>query len=440
MAILALKILGLVAAGFVGLCILRFLFRHPEITFALFIFSYVIEGGDIIPGPIDLTPILLLISIAGFFLPAVIRNSIQYSSKSSDIWLLIFLILLVGGSYLAPDSQSGVKKAILFAIAVIFPYMIARIFLKTNKQIKVFLITILTLAAGIAVILTYMSFLPTYTRGRLQLFEANPIPTATLFAVGLVIAVIGLSSDLLSKSRQSKAICVAIIPFCLYGILLSGVRGPLISVIVGLSLYIFIRYARQPRVWICIMGIALFLLLTLNISYPYIASKVPNIRDYSPEAIIQGRSFKDRLERYQAAIRLFAQRRWLGGGTNSYEQRTNLDEYPHNIFLEIASENGLIGLVVFLGFLGSIAWPGFRYLATQYSRLDPHERAIGLVVFVVSLTLLVEKQFSYNLTMHKELFAFLGIAVNLTYLSKRRKVIKPILEKIIVRLNSLLRA
>ena len=418
MAILVLKIFGLVTATLVGLCILRFLLRHPEITFALFIFSYVIEGGGMIPGPIDLTPILLFISLVGFFLPAIMRNSIQYSSKPSDIWLLIFLILLVGGSYLAPDSQSGVKKAILFATAVILPYMIARIFLKTNKQIKVFLITILGLAAGIAVILTYMSFLPTYTRGRLMLFEANPIPTATLFAVGLVIAVIGLSSDLLSKSRQNKAICIAIIPFCLFGILLSGVRGPLISVIVGLSLYIFIRYAWQPRVWICIMGIALFLLLTLNISYPYIASRVPNIRDYSPEALIQGRSFKERLERYQAAIRLSAQSPLLGSGTDSYRQLTEYS-YPHNIFLEIVSENGLIGLLVFVCFLGSIAWPGFRYLATQYSRLDPHERAIGLVVLVVSLTLLVEKQFSYNLTMHKELFAFLGIAVNLTYLSKR---------------------
>ena len=68
MAILVLKILGLVAASFIGLCILRFLFHLPEITFALFLFSYVIEGGDMIPGPIDLTPILLFISFAGFFL------------------------------------------------------------------------------------------------------------------------------------------------------------------------------------------------------------------------------------------------------------------------------------------------------------------------------------------------------------------------------------
>ena len=422
MAILILKILGLVAASFVGLYILRFLFHRPEITFSLFLFSYVIEGGDMIPGPIDLTPILLFISLAGFFLPAVRRNTIQYSSKASDVWLLIFLIVVVGGSYLSPDSQSGVEKAILFAIAVVLPYMMVRVFFKTYKQIKIFLITILSLAAGIAAILIFMSFLPAYTTGRLLFFEANPIPTGTLLAVGLVIAVIGLSSDLLSKNRQIKTICIATIPLCLFGMFLSGVQGPLISAILGLAFYLLIQYIRQPRVWISIVGVVLFLLVSFNIWYPSIASKVPNIRDYGPDAIIKDSSTKQRLERYQAAIRLFAQKPLLGGGTDSFAQRTQLDKYPHNIFLEIASENGLIGLLVFFVFLGSVVRAGFRYLTIHRIRLDPHERSIGLAVLTVSLILLVEKQFSYSLTMHKELFTFLGIIANLPDLSSSPNV------------------
>lgn len=419
MAILILKILGLVAVSFVGLYILRFLFHHPEITFALFLFSYVIEGGDMIPGPIDLTPILLFISFAGFFLPAVTRNSIQYSSKSSDIWLLILLIVLVGGSYLSPDSRSGVEKAILFALAVVLPYMMVRVFFKTYKQIRIFLVTILSLATGIAIILIFMSFLPTYTRGRLRFFEANPIPTGTLLALGLVMAVIGLSSNLFSKNIHSKVICIAIIPLCLFGIFLSGVLGPFISVIVGLVFYLLIQYRRQSRVWISMVGVVLFFVLTFNIWYPFIAIKVPNIRYYGSKYIIQDSSIKERLERYETAIRLFTQRRWLGGGTDSFAQRTRYDTYPHNIFLEIVSENGLIGLLVFLGFLGSVAWAGFRFLSIQRIRLAPHESAIGLAVLTISLILLVEKQFSYCLTTHKELFTFLALIVNLPYLSNR---------------------
>ncbi len=415
-----IQIFGLIFASFVGLCILYFLFRKPEITFALFLFSYVIEGGDLIPGLLDLTPIFLFISLVGFLLPVIKGKSIWYSPKSSDIWLLIFLFVLFGGSYFAPDLQSGLKKAILFAIAVALPYMIARLFFKTYKQIKVFLITILGLATGIAVILIFMSFSPIYYGGRLQLFEANPIPTASLLAVGLIIAVTGLTSTLLGKNRQIKAICIAIIPLCLYGIFLSGARGPLISTVVGLAFYLLILSIQRPRVLISMVGIAFFLLATLNIWYPYISRRVPNIRAYSPQAIIQGPSTQQRLERYQVARRLFAQRPLLGGGTDGFAQRTGLG-YPHNIFLEIISENGLIGLLVFACFLGSIIRSGFRYLAIQHIRFDSHERAIGLVVLVVSLILLVEKQFSFNLTMHKDLFAFLGITVNLCFLASRLK-------------------
>jgi len=295
--------------------------------------------------------------------------------------------------------------------------MIVRVFFKTYKQIKIFLITILSLAAGVAVILMVMSFSPTYTSGIVQFFEANPIPTGTLLAVGLVIAVIGLSSNLLKKSMHNKAVCIAIIPLCLFSMFLSGTLGPFISAIVGLAFYLLILYIRQPRVLISIVGIALLFLMTFNIWYPLISSKVPNIRRYSPEAIIKGTSTKQRLELYQAAIRLFAQRPLLGGGTDGFVQRTKWDKYPHNIFLEIISENGIIGLLVFLCFLGSVVWAGFRYLSMQCIKLTPHERAIGLAVLAVSLILLVEKQFSYSLTMHKDLFTFLAIIVNLPDLS-----------------------
>jgi len=184
-----------------------------------------------------------------------------------------------------------------------------------------------------------------------------------------------------------------------------------------LAFYLLILPIQRPRVLISMVGIALFLLATLNIWYPYISRRVPNIRVYSLQGIIQGPSTQQRLEQYQIAIRLFSQRPLLGGGTDDYAKRIGLS-YPHNIFLEIISENGLIGLFIFLCFLGSIVWSGFRYLKTRQIRFSPQERAIGLTVLVVSMTLLVEKQFSGGLTMHKDLFAFLGLMVNLVAISR----------------------
>jgi len=414
------QILGLVAAGAAGLTVLLFLLRRPEVAFALFLFSYVIEGGELIPGPLDLTAIMLFISLAGFFLPAVRGKPIRFSSKSSDLLLFIFLIVFFGGSYLAPDLQDGVTKAALFAVAVFLPYLIVRLFFKTYEQIRIFFITFLGLAIGIAALLIAMSVLPAYVGGRLQFLEANPIPTGTLLAVGLVIAVIGLTSDLLRKSGKSKAFCLAAIPLFLYGVFLSGVRGPLISAIVGLAFYILILFRQRPRLVVRAGVIAILLLVTFNMWHPYVVRTAPNIGGYSLQAIVQGLSTQQRLEKFRAAITLFAQRPVLGGGTDGFAQRTGLG-YPHNIFLEIASEMGLIGLIVFMCFLGSIVWSGLRYLAMHPTMFAPQARAIGITVLVISLILLVEKQFSYGLTMHKDLFAFLGIIVNLPIIQKTFK-------------------
>ncbi len=412
-----IQVLELFAVGAVGLIALIFLLRYPEISFALFIAAYVIKGGINI-GYFNLTAILLLITLLGFFLPAIKGKPIRFSLKSADLWLFIFLIVLFGGTYLVPNPAGGVTKAVLFTGAVVLSYLIARIFFKTYNQVRIFLITLLASAVVIASALIVMSFSPSYTGGRLSFFEANVIPTGTLLAVGLVIAVIGLTSKLFGKSRKIKILCAIVISLCLYGVFLSGVRGPLISIIVGLTLYFLILSIHRPRVLVGVGAIAILLLVTSNTWYPSAAKVLPNIGGYRLQAITQGLSTQDRLERYQVAVKLFTQHPLLGVGTDGYAQFTNLG-YPHNIFLEVASENGLIGLIIFISFLGAISWYGLRWFIRS-SNLDPQARAIGVTVLVVALTLLVEKQLSYGLTMHKDLFAFLGLVVNLPLIARRR--------------------
>lgn len=404
-----MELIAIIALIPVGVGVLIYLLRYPEVTFALFIAAYVLKGGINI-GYFNLTAILLLISLVGFFLPAIKGRPIRFSLKAADFWLFIFLIVLFGGTYLAPNPQGGVVKAILFTGIVILPYLIARLFFKTYVQIRIFLITLLGAATVIAVALIIRSFSPSYVGGRLLFFSANPIPTGTLLAMGLVIAVIGATSKFLDKAKGSKAFYLTAILLCLYGLFLSGVRGPLISAIVGLAFYFLTLFVRRPRVMVGVVVVAVLLLVTFNVWYHH----VPNIGGYSMHAITQGLSTQERIERYRAAITLFVQRPLFGGGTDGYAQRTGLG-YPHNIFLEIASENGLLGLLVFICFLVSVFWYGLRWLM-RFTRLNSQARDIGLTVLVAALTLLVEKQFSYGLTMHKDLFVFLGLVANLARL------------------------
>lgn len=407
------QILELVAAGVVGLGILYFLLRRPEVSFALFTFAYVLKGGDLIQGPLNPTAILLVIATLGFFIPVFMRKRTHFKLATSDFWLWGFVSLLLAGCYVSPTLQGGFVKVGRFIAIVFLPYMLVRIFLTDRERIQRFLTTLFVLATFMGIILTILSFSRGYTGGRIEFFKVNEIPMTTLLVVGLIIAVIGaIEGNLFINWKFRGLVSAAIVLLLLYSIFLTGTRGPLISAVIGLLFYLTLVSKRRLKLAIAALFIVAFIGILLaqnfNLTQLYFLKGIPNIALYSIEQVTRGMSTRQRLNAYSLALTLFKQRPLLGIGTGGFP-----GGYPHNIFLEIASESGLIGLVVFICFLSAIARRGFRYFVSYFPKLDKQAKAIGLIVLSLSLTLFIEKQFSYGLDMHKDLFAFLGLVMNL---------------------------
>jgi len=392
---------------------LIYLLRHPEIAFALFLFSYVIEGGAILPWFLNLTVIMFAIATLGFTTQLVVSKKNNFKLQSVDLWLFGFTIILFVGSYLTPNPEAGLVKVLRFVGIVFFPYLLARVFLKEHTQIYRFLKTILILAAVICIALIIISIKEGIT-GRITFFEANEIPVATLFAVGLALAVIEVMMSLKKDWKLNRILCAGMIPVFIYGIFLTGVRGPLFAVLVGLAFYFFFGFVKKitPR-----FGTNLILVLILIIVGFYLASFLSTFKSYSPIAIREGLSTTERLEQYSLAENLFFQSPLLGVGAKGFEQLTGWG-YPHNIFIEVAVENGLIGLIFFGVFLGTVVWYGFRFLRFYYWHSTKMVQKIGLMILTISFILLIERQFSFGLDMHKDLFVFLALIVNLPIIAR----------------------
>jgi len=405
----------LTSIGGLSLIAMYFLLKYPEVSFALFITAYVLKGGVNI-GYFNLTAILLIITVLGFILPLATGKKIKFKVQLADIWLWAFIIVLVGGCFFSSNSQEGFTKAIRFILIVWLPYMVARIFLKTNGQVRLFIKTIFVTAILISILLIIISFSGRYTGGRIEFFEANQIPIATLLAMALVIAVIGTVENIFDDWKYGKLFCAIVTVPLLYSFFLVGCRGPLISAILGLIFYFLATFRERPKIAF-IIGLALLFVIVIWISnFDIINStfgKLPNINLYSLAEIKGGMSTIQRKEAYSLAVTLFMQRPLLGIGTSGFPRG-----YPHNIFLEIAAENGIVGLIIFICFLFAIARIGFRYLIFYFSRLDRQSKITALIILTVSLFLFVEKQFSYRLDMHKDLFAFLGLVVNLPLITR----------------------
>ncbi len=401
----------------IAVVVLVYLLRYPEIAFAFFLFSYVIEGGALLPWFLNLTLIMLAVAVLGFMAQLASGKKNNFRPRLVDLWLLGFIIILFAGSYLAPNSEAGFIKALRFAATVFFPYSLARVFLRERAQIYRFLKTILIFASVAVIVLISISFLG-YAEmhgGRVLFLEANTIPVATLFAVGLILAVIEAVRPSKKGWKHKRILCIAIRPVFFYGIFLTGVRGPLIAAIVGLAFYFFVGFLK--RITPKFRAACITALVLIIVSFYYFGDFLPNIKAYSLSAIVEGVSTAERLERYSLGADLFSLSPLLGVGTDGFEQLTGWG-YPHNIFMEVAVENGLVGLIFFGVFLGIVGWYCFRFLTFYYRSLTKSEQKMGLMILTVGLALLVGRQFSFGLDMHKDLFVFLALIVNLPVITR----------------------
>jgi len=386
---------------------LYFLLKYPEVSFALFISAYVIKGG-INFSYFNLTVVLLIITILGFLFPVLKGKKFEYHIKAPDLWFFLFMIILIAGILWSPDYIIGIKKSWRVFVLTFTSYFIARMFLNQITQIKRFLYTILISASLIGIILMIQSYLINFRGGRLQFFEANPIPEASLLGMGVLIAIISVIENIF-RNQWVKWLIIGIIPVLFYGILLTGSRGPLVSVIIAIIFYLLVKFRKRPKhVFTFSLLVAMLFLVIIN--FNILPEGVLN--RFNPSNWIGSQSSIERISLYKSTWETILKNPLTGAGTGAVY-------IAENIFFEILSNVGIIGLTLFIMFLYSVGQKGCQYFIKIYPYQDISERGIGLMVLITTVALFVDKQVSYELAGDKDLFTFIGIAINLSHVKKR---------------------
>jgi len=395
-------ILGLVVAVLGGLIALRFLLRYPEVALALFVAAYVLKGG-INVGPFNLTVIMLIISILGFVLPVLVgKKRVEFRITRADVWLWLFIIIWIGGILYSPRPAFGIERTFRIFAITLTPYFLARIFLMQSQQVKRFLATLFVAALLVGLILVTGTGETQFHNGRMIFLKANPIPEASLLAMGFLIAVIGVAEGLFRR-QWVRWLNLGSTPILIYGIFLTGSRGPLVSITVAAIFYFAAIFRKRAGVVLAV-GLALVILGIGVVNFGILPHSF--VTRYNPLTWGASMSVNERVTLYQSLWQETQQEPLLGMGTGSVG-------IAENIFLEIYANVGIIGLLCFLAFLYSVARRGVRYLISIYPHGDRVTRAIGLLVITVAVALFMDKQVSYALDGDKDLFIFLGLVVNL---------------------------
>lgn len=328
------------------------------------IFMIPFELVILIGGSATLTKFIGL-AVAGFWAGTVfVTDKIR---KPHPTHLLIFLFILWNALsiYWTIDVDLTLNRLITYVQLVGLVYILWDLYLtpaRINAGLQAYV-----LGAHVAIGNTLYNYMAgigvggsNNTRFGAANFDANDF--ALILALGVPIAWHLATSKSKGKVAQVfKLVNYAYIPLALLVILLTASRGGLVSVSVAffyiLGTFTRLRPIARIFIFVTLVG-ALFAL------QPFIPQtsidRISSGRDELGDGNLSGRGAI-----WGEGLRIFEENPLLGIGSDTFRLANNLDKAPHNTYLAILVELGIIGFVLFMSILAASF-----YLAIRQSKWD----------------------------------------------------------------------
>ena len=413
-----------------GLIILWWLINNPAITLMILSLTAIIKGYLINYFPVieilDITVIATIIIWLGLVKILLEGNWKLPSEPKSIVYLFLIFGLLLGISYIYTASPDyGFRKILRFNTFAVTIFISPLLIIKSpadSKRLLSYFYFLLVIIIGI-MLLQFVYFLKwgdfaivlAYWN-RISIPGANPIQVSRYLAIGAAMMIALLIRNKPSQSLHYFAILFVI----LLSIILSGSRGPLVSIIIGSIVYA-ILYERKHSSRIFGYGIlAIGTIITLLLLLP--ESLTQRFFDISQGSVIMTQQGVRRISTIATRFEFWSMslQAWfssitsffIGLGAGSFSSLFIWRDwrwYPHNLFFEIIVELGLIGLVI--GVLFIIKSYQIINKGIQRGSFTDHSAlwVAGTVVMFIAA------QFSGDINDNRILWMFIGISIASTH-------------------------
>ncbi|MFZ2397682.1 MAG: O-antigen ligase family protein [Smithella sp.] len=273
-------------------------------------------------------------------------------------WLPWIAYLFVSGV----TSPEGSWKLKMYLGIVVLPCMLLIVMALANPAFfqKYFMKVLLAINVLLLIVLT------------LQIIEVRSIPGVSgaermiWLSRGLGISAAYLIA--MNAWKRYPIMAPALIVVLFGAMLYIGSRGPVISLILTIGLFWAVKYRKDVKtLFLIVWATAIIVIAIMNVDT--LSSFAHSFATHKKAEKIE-RFGQDRLSVYEPTLRIFADNpvtgvglgkwwqvfqkevripSWMASGAREKRMRGELDvQYPHNIFLEILSELGLVGLVFFM--------------------------------------------------------------------------------------------
>lgn len=365
----------IIVALLLGVLIFVFAARHPAACFSMG-FPVLLFAGQIkAVFPISVSAASAFFPLAAT-LAVVLRTRRLYFSSTAKIMLALGILMMFSLSYSA-SADYGQEKVILFWFLVMPVVFFAPFVLRSETDLSVALGVISS--SLLAFVLASL-----FSIGVSSLASADDRQTQFL-SVTVAGQYFGLFATLLllrlNYSRENwvkKLLCVILLCLTLILALRTGTRGAILALMIAVGVtYWFMLPAffkttggKMANMVIFVSNIILFLVAVVSILFltgnsgilERFTSLSVFFSNFSQENLTEWSESKTRSLNYAVAFLSFMENPLTGLGAGGYKAalneflpkwvvELNVDNpvYPHNLFLEFASEQGVVGLVLISG-------------------------------------------------------------------------------------------
>lgn len=326
-----------------------------EFIFAFFLLSGTLKGVlGFLP---DITIISMAISTLTVVFPVIIKKEIpNYVINPIALYFLIAGFILVSVLYSSSDVFS-IEKSFRFLTITAWSFIGALFLLNNEKSLKKFFSAVLVLSYIMAILSIFQYMQSQGSIGFISVAGANYIALGRVCAIGVLILICLYLYDK-NISKFKSLITLLSIALFVFALFVSGGRMPVIALVVSLVVFIPLSFRVTRRGTLLISKGLKKLMIVISVvvlfALPFFNKGVFDTFLMRLELLTTrdgGSSVSNRVERMSTAIDMWVANPIFGTGIGSFSMSFNgrdVNDYPHNIFLEFLSETGLVGFTLFI--------------------------------------------------------------------------------------------
>lgn len=384
---------------------------YKEFYFALFLFAGAFKQVSTGAFFLDLSMLGLLLSATLVLIEVINEPKINKSIiQPIGIYILLAMFILLSLFY-SSSHLYGLDKAVRFisftAWAFIGPFFI----FKNKRDIEKFIFysILISVIMSCYAVKDLKSSLGNAYIGFVSVNGSNYLSLGRVSAMGILLIL--LFYIISNKNLMIKIMAFIGIILNLVSLFASGSRMPLVA-LVCMLVYIAISSIKIKKKIYIRKGFNLFfivILLSVCVLGTLAKAGVFDTMIYRFQVLLTdsggGESAEGRTDRYDFAFKLFAENPIVGEGIGGFGYNYNDTDargYPHNIFLEIIAELGLVGLVLFLLLI-------FRCIAPYFYRSGKDD-SFSYSIFIVFLFYFLNANISGDLNDNRVMFCFMSLS------------------------------